>query len=112
MDSIRFFRVETGREPDVAFQLGEVPSQAAGPWRVVVRNQGPGTVLLGCVGGPFGFVLEEGEEETLDDLPTQPWLAVRPAENEHAVVSGYVQRVMRDHAAMFHKPPVSILDDK
>lgn len=99
MDSIRFFRVETGKEPEVAFQLTDVPSQAAGPWRVVVRNQGPGTVLVGCVGGPFGFVLEENEEETFDDLPVQPWLAVKPAGNEHAVVSGYVQRVMRTTVA-------------
>lgn len=99
MDSIRFFRVETGKEPEVAFQLTDVPPQATGPWRVVVRNQGPGTVLVGCVGGPFGFVLEENEEETFDDLPTQPWLAVKPSSNEHAVVSGYVQRVMRTTVA-------------
>ena len=114
MDSIKFFRVETGREPDVAFQLTEAPSQAPGPWRVVVRNQGPGAVLVGTVGGPFGFILDENEEETFDDLPTQPWLAVRPAERDAAVVSGYVQRVMRakpELRTVDGHPGVSILGE-
>lgn len=89
------FGVETGSDSEVAFPLVSELTFEPGPYRMCIRNLGPGTVFVGTVGeGPFSWPIEPDEDMLLDDLETVPNLAVKPFGQEATVV-GYYQRVSK-----------------